>query len=167
MPLTYRPGRSRAARRCLISPRSIRRGPALIVIDLQNFFMVAGQPMANPHAIDIAPNVNSIAKTLRRTGGRVSPPNIPSLTPTRAMRLQPPANDRSEFVKDMHQLLTPGQDVYDLHSDLDVTAQHILITKRRASAFHPYAQTDLKQTGSKWDRYAHQKQVSTEGYSAP
>jgi ureidoacrylate peracid hydrolase len=44
---------------------------ALIVVDLQNAFLAPGETLANPHARDIVPNVNAIARTVRACGGHV------------------------------------------------------------------------------------------------
>jgi ureidoacrylate peracid hydrolase len=122
------------------------RRTALIIIDLQNYFMTEGQPMANPHAVDIVPNVNRIAGALRRAGGKViftqhtfakvdtSHESVPDAT-----------SDQSDFMRNLRQLLMPGRPGYELHSDLDRRPQDITITKRRASAFHAYAQSDLKE----------------------
>lgn len=45
---------------------------ALIVIDLQNCFLVEETASAYvPHAVDIIPNVNRLAHTVRETGGKV------------------------------------------------------------------------------------------------
>src|SRR5260370_22113686 len=44
---------------------------ALIVVDLQNAFLAPGQTLANPHALDIVPNVNSISRAVRQRAGLV------------------------------------------------------------------------------------------------
>jgi len=45
---------------------------ALVVVDLQNAFMVDGQPLANQHALDIIPNVNRLARAIRAAGGKLA-----------------------------------------------------------------------------------------------
>lgn len=45
---------------------------AHIVVDLQNGFMAAGQPVEIPAARDIVPNVNRISAAVRATGGVVA-----------------------------------------------------------------------------------------------
>ncbi|MET0295351.1 MAG: isochorismatase family cysteine hydrolase [Phenylobacterium sp.] len=122
------------------------RRTALIVIDLQNFFMEPGQPMANPHALDIVTNVNRIARALRGAGGKVLfTQHSFGEADTSHEKLKGAANADSDFVRNLRQLLVPGKPGYDLHRDLDVDPNDVIIVKRRASAFHPYAQTDLKQ----------------------
>jgi ureidoacrylate peracid hydrolase len=44
---------------------------ALVVVDMQNFFMRPGEPMASAAARETVPNVNRLARTLRERGGRV------------------------------------------------------------------------------------------------
>ena len=44
---------------------------ALVVIDLQNAFMLPGMPVEVPAARDIVPNVNRLARALRAAGGTV------------------------------------------------------------------------------------------------
>src|SRR5258707_478304 len=41
---------------------------ALIVIDMQSYFMAPGQPLANPYAMGIVPKVNRAAAALRALG---------------------------------------------------------------------------------------------------
>jgi len=44
---------------------------ALVVVDMQNYFMQDGQPSCAPAARDIVPNVNALAAELRALGGFV------------------------------------------------------------------------------------------------
>jgi ureidoacrylate peracid hydrolase len=44
---------------------------ALVVVDMQNFFMKEGELMCAPGATDIVANVNRLAQTVRDTGGLV------------------------------------------------------------------------------------------------
>jgi len=44
---------------------------ALVVIDMQNYFMAPGQQVEIPAAREIVPNVNRLAAALRRSGGLV------------------------------------------------------------------------------------------------
>src|SRR6187401_2799015 len=44
---------------------------ALVVVDMQNFFMKPGEPMASAGAREMVPNVNRLARGLRDAGGRV------------------------------------------------------------------------------------------------
>jgi ureidoacrylate peracid hydrolase len=47
------------------------RDTALVVVDLQNYFMAPGQQVEIPAAREIVPNVNRLARALRDAGGRV------------------------------------------------------------------------------------------------
>ena len=44
---------------------------ALVVIDLQNVFMLPGMPVEVPAAREIVPNVNKLAAATRAAGGKV------------------------------------------------------------------------------------------------
>ncbi len=44
---------------------------ALVVVDMQNFFMQEGEPMASAAAREMVPNVNRLARAVREAGGRV------------------------------------------------------------------------------------------------
>ncbi len=44
---------------------------ALLVVDMQNFFVAPGQPAEIPVARDIVPNINRLAREMRRAGGAV------------------------------------------------------------------------------------------------
>src|SRR6187549_2092232 len=44
---------------------------ALVVVDMQNFFMKEGEPMASAAAREMVPTVNRLAHGLRDAGGRV------------------------------------------------------------------------------------------------
>ena len=44
---------------------------ALVVVDMQNYFVAPGAPAACEHGPAIAPNINRLAETLRDKGGRV------------------------------------------------------------------------------------------------
>lgn len=46
-------------------------GTALLVVDMQNFFMRDGELMCAPAARDIVPNVNHLARSVRESGGLV------------------------------------------------------------------------------------------------
>ena len=44
---------------------------ALIVVDMQNYFVAPGFPLEVPMARDIVPNINRLARALRTSGGTV------------------------------------------------------------------------------------------------
>ncbi len=61
------------SQRCRINRYDRLSGPktALVVIDLQNVFMLPGMPIEVPAAREIIPNVNRLAGAMRDAGGRV------------------------------------------------------------------------------------------------
>ncbi|HSD44020.1 MAG TPA: isochorismatase family cysteine hydrolase [Burkholderiales bacterium] len=109
---------------------------ALVVVDMQNYFMAPGQQVEIPEAREIVPNVNRLAEALRRAGGLVvwirTISNEDSFrnwshfhdvlnTPQRKAR-------RHEAMQDgaFGSLLWPG---------LDVRKEDLIVCKTRYSAF--------------------------------
>ena len=54
-----------------INERFVAKKTALVVVDMQNYFMADGQFGCCPVARDIVPNVNRLAQALRAAGGHV------------------------------------------------------------------------------------------------
>ena len=108
---------------------------ALVVIDLQNVFIVDGQPMANPNARAIVPNVNRIAASVRAAGGRIvwTRHTIVDDGP-----FAQPAWQLSKWGSDsaVKRALTAGDFGHRLHPDLDVSPDDLVIDKHRYSAFN-------------------------------
>jgi nicotinamidase-related amidase len=109
---------------------------ALLVVDMQNYFMAPGQQVEVPIAREIVPNVNRLADALRRAGGVVAwirtISNEDSLrnwshfhkvlnTPERSAR-------RAEALRD-------GAFGAELWPALDVRPQDLMVCKTRYSAF--------------------------------
>jgi isopenicillin N synthase-like dioxygenase/nicotinamidase-related amidase len=111
------------------------RTTALIVVDLQNAFMAEGQPMANPNARAIVPNVNRIAASLRAAGGRVvwTRHTIADDGP-----FAQPAWQVSAWGSDtaVRRALTTGDIGHALHAELEIAADDLVIDKYRYSAFN-------------------------------
>ncbi len=109
---------------------------ALVVIDLQNGFMMPGVAHALcPTAVEIVPNVNRIADTVRRTGGRVfwiknthDDGCLESWSRMHAMTLPEKRDIRSAAMR---------QDTlgHQLWADLDVRPEDETVQKVRYSAF--------------------------------
>jgi ureidoacrylate peracid hydrolase len=104
---------------------------ALVVIDLQNVFMLPGMPVEVPTAREIVPNVNRLATALRAVGGKV-------------VWVQMTLNDQEQSWsvffegdrrREAFQQLQRGSHGHALHDALDVKADDLLIEKRRYSAF--------------------------------
>jgi len=119
---------------------------AAIVIDLQNFFLEPGQPMANPHGLDIIDNVNAVTAALRRGGGLVVFTQQSFAPVENDTRRRAPRTPPAPMMRDLMDKLKPGDPSFDLHARVAVAPQDLVITKRRPSAFHPYALTDLEET---------------------
>jgi ureidoacrylate peracid hydrolase len=104
---------------------------ALVVIDLQNAFMLPGMPVEVPAAREIVPNVNKLAAATRTNGGKVVRVKMnlegqPDLWPV-FFDGDPRRATLSE--------LTPGSHGFELYADLDVRPEDLIVVKKRFSAF--------------------------------
>jgi nicotinamidase-related amidase len=107
---------------------------ALIVVDMQNAFILEGQPLANQHALDIIPNINLLARGLRDAGAKIVWTRHAFVE---TAPFAPPAwqlTDRFRYLE-MLAALAPDTFGYTLHADLDVAPQDLVIDKYRFSAF--------------------------------
>jgi nicotinamidase-related amidase len=121
---------------------------ALIVVDLQNGFMVEGQPLANQHALDIVPNVNLLADALRAAGGKIA---WTRHTFVETAPFAPPAWQMTGGFRYPEALacLAPDTFGHALHSELAVAAPDIVIDKYRYSVFiHHSSDLDAKLRGA-------------------
>jgi ureidoacrylate peracid hydrolase len=109
---------------------------ALVVIDLQDGFMLPGVPLEVAAARAIVPNVNRLAAAVRSAGGRVV---------WVRMNVEGERDSWSAFFRRFpaevaeRQLvaLAPGGAGYPLYRDLDVHAGDEIVDKKRYSAFIP------------------------------
>jgi ureidoacrylate peracid hydrolase len=104
---------------------------ALVVIDLQNAFMLPGMPVEVPTARDIVPNVNKLAAVTRQAGGKVIWVKMCLEGQSEAWRVFFDGDPRSATLSE----LTPGARGFELHADLDVRGEDAVVVKRRFSAF--------------------------------
>ena len=108
---------------------------ALLVVDMQNYFMADGQLGCCPVARDIVPNVNSLAGALRDAGGHVV--WIQNATPQESLKswanLHAMYSDENRATR--IESLTTGSDGYALWGALDVKPQDLHVEKTRYSAF--------------------------------
>lgn len=125
------------ARRGRLHPFESIEGPktALVVIDLQNAFMLPGMPAAVKGACDIVPNVNRLANAVREAGGRIV---------WVKMTLDGQREEWSVFFDHFgsaayssaeQRSLSRGDPGHDLHAGLDVAPADLVIEKTRFSAF--------------------------------
>ena len=114
-------------------------GPAtaLVVVDMQIYFMGEGQPSECPIARDIVPNVNRLAEATRRAGGKViwiqthSGPDSKDFWSAYYDRMTP--ENSAKRVTGME----PGGSGFDIWPDLDVRDEDEIVPKTRYSAFLP------------------------------
>lgn len=108
---------------------------ALIVVDMQNYFMADGQLGCCPVARDIVPNVNRLARTMRETGGHVV--WIRNAAPQETLKSW--ANLHALYSDENRETriagLTAGSEGHALWGELDVDPQDLCVEKTRYSAF--------------------------------
>ncbi len=106
---------------------------ALVVVDLQNCFMMEGiAHVLVPQAHAIVPNVNKLAKALRRLGGLVVwIRNSVSYDWTLAFEKL----SHAAQAKKRAEAIQPGSIGHALWGELDVQPEDVIVEKRRYSAF--------------------------------
>ena len=109
---------------------------ALVVVDMQNAFMLPGVALALcPMAEKIVPNINRLAQAVRETGGTV----VWIKTTFKEDALQS-WSTYFEMVSPQHgakrvEALTAGSKGHQLWDSLEVRAQDLIVEKNRFSAF--------------------------------
>ncbi len=108
---------------------------ALVVVDMQNFFMADGQLAACPEARTVVPNVNRLADSVRKNGGIVvwiqnlsANESLESWS-VNAERYTPAAR------ADRWASMQPDAFGFQLWPELDVRPEDKRVVKRRYSAF--------------------------------
>lgn len=142
---TKRRGRSRYAFENITPEKT-----ALVVIDMQNYFMKSGMAAEVPVARDIVPNINKLATTLRNAGGQV----IWVITTFDDDTYDEWSVLHSLFSEDrrkaMMDNLVRGKEGHKLWSEFDVMPSDLHIEKNRYSAFihgSSNLDTQLKEEG--------------------
>ncbi|MDP2355065.1 MAG: isochorismatase family cysteine hydrolase [Beijerinckiaceae bacterium] len=108
---------------------------ALLVIDMQNYFMKPGYPGETPTARTIVPGVNQLAAALRRMGGIVVWIKN-SATDTREnwsvlhRELMTPEKQKARY-----EALSEDHEGHELWPMLDVKSEDVQMVKKRFSAF--------------------------------
>ena len=105
---------------------------ALLVIDMQNFFVEEGQALEVPAARDLKDNINRLARATRDNGGTVV-----------WVRMTLNAEDLDKwpvFLKfngprDMFAPVLEGEYGHQLWKEMDVSDNDLIVNKRRFSAF--------------------------------
>lgn len=108
---------------------------ALVVIDMQNNWVMAGQPGYAPAIPEIVPNINRLAAALRDTGGTVAWVQMNAARETVAAwpRFREFFPSAAEFER-WSDALTPGSRGYALWDGLDVRSADMVVEKNRFSA---------------------------------
>jgi ureidoacrylate peracid hydrolase len=111
---------------------------ALVVVDMQNYFVADDMPACAPEARSVVPNINRLAQTVRTTGGTV----IWIQTEARIADSQDWAN-RQEAMSaagwaKRQTLLAPSGDGFPLYPTCEVRPEDRIAIKYRYSAFIPY-----------------------------
>ena len=104
---------------------------ALVVIDLQNAFMLPGMPVEVPTAREIVPNVNKLAAATRKAGGKVFWVKMNLEGQSTAWPVFFDGDPRRATLSE----LTPGSRGFELYADLDVRPEDTIVVKNRFSAF--------------------------------
>lgn len=105
---------------------------ALLVVDMQNFFVEEGQALEVPPARALAPNINRLADTMRSKGGTV-------------VWIRMTLNDEdletwSVFLpfngdRDRFKPVIEGEYGHQIWKELEVKPEDLIVNKRRFSAF--------------------------------
>lgn len=105
---------------------------ALLVVDMQDYFMKEGEPMAAPGSSRIVPNVNRLAAVVREAGGLVVWIQAEAIEGDWA-----PFNDLFHEEARRRRLATLGRkgESFKLWHELDVRPEDEIVVKRRYSAF--------------------------------
>lgn len=112
------------------------RRTALIVVDMQNGFLLPDYPVGNPAAMAIVPGINRLSAGLRAAGGTVvflqhTISDEPRFALAPWQRRTSPRDAQGGY------LLEPGKFAHDLSGTLDREPVDLLVLKYRFSAFLP------------------------------
>lgn len=128
--LTERRGRAR------VFERIIPRQTALLVIDMQNVFVEDDGALVVSHAKSIVPNINRVAKELRRAEGHVVWVRTTLGTEGRtAWDMYFDNFVPGSLVAQRRAALSPGDPGHAFWSELDIKHSDLIVDKDRFSAF--------------------------------
>jgi ureidoacrylate peracid hydrolase len=111
------------------------RDTALVVVDMQNYFMAEPYQGACAAAQKIVPNINLLAKAIRQVGGKVI--WMQNLAPWESEQSWSAQKERhsAEKAKRRWEAMQPEAHGFQLWSELDVHAADLRVIKRRYSPF--------------------------------
>jgi ureidoacrylate peracid hydrolase len=122
---------------------------ALVVVDMQNYFVQDGMPSAAPIAKTIAPNINRLARATRAAGGIVIWIQTEALIEPNDWANRKEATSVEGWSR-RQMLLAKGGAGYPIYETCEVLPEDKIAVKVRYSAFIPYPSeldTVLKQNG--------------------
>lgn len=108
---------------------------AVVVIDMQNAFMLPGMPAEVPLARSIVPNVNRLATAIRAGGGVVAWVQMTIQGETESWSHWFGSFMSEERRPAMLRALSRGQPGHALHAELETRAGDLFVEKTRYSAF--------------------------------
>jgi len=109
---------------------------ALIVVDMQNGFMMPGVAHALcEEAVNVVPNINCIAAAVRKTGGTVVWIKNTSTAETRQSWSVKADMDGPEKTAERSEAMAPGSKGHELWAGLEVKTDDLIVQKLRFSAF--------------------------------
>ncbi len=126
-----------SARRGRLHPFDRIDGPrtALVVIDLQNAFLLPGMPAAVKGATDIVPNVNRLAGAVRDAGGTVVWVKMTLDGERERWSVFFDHFGSAAYSAAEQRSLSRGHPGHELHAALDVRPADLVVEKTRFSAF--------------------------------
>ena len=112
--------------------RLIPAKTALLVIDMQNFFVEQGQALEVPAARELAPNINRLAQAMRDSGGTVIwiQMTLNDADLDRWSVFLPANGSRARF-----QPVADGEYGHQIWKEMTVMPEDLMVQKRRFSAF--------------------------------
>jgi len=108
---------------------------ALLAIDMQSVFLSPGEAFGNPHALDIIPAVNELARAMRAARGSViwTRQTVSDEPP---LAMAPWQYDMSDpRVSEAVSAMRAGAAAHDLHPAMEVGPGDLVLDKYRYSAF--------------------------------
>jgi ureidoacrylate peracid hydrolase len=110
---------------------------ALMVVDMQNYFVTEPYLAACPVAKEIVPSINRLATAMRKAGGKVI--WVQNAAPWASEQNWATQKERytPDKAKQRWEAMQPGAHGFELWPELDVRADDLRVVKRRYSAFTP------------------------------
>lgn len=132
LPEDFVNGLTSARGRLHVIDRLVPEKTALLVVDMQNFFVEQGQALEVPAARSLAPNINRLTRAMRLAGGTVIWIKMTlNDTDLDQWSVFPPFNGS----RDKFKPVTDGEYGHQIWKELEVSGDDLIVNKRRFSAF--------------------------------